>query len=383
MPLQFHESLVSVPGLSRKDRAQASIRAIPGAFPDRILVVRLSAMGDIIHGMPAIAALRRAKPELKIGWLVEERWVELLCSRHSERLAPRSPFKPLADWVHAAKFALWRRALSSGETWDEIRCGLSEVRAMKYEMALDLQGAIRSALAARATGASVRVGSSQPRETPATMFYTRAIDAEGAHVVEQALSLASAVAGRPLEYVEPPFPLDPVDETWADELIAKLDGKPLAIVNPGAGWGAKCWPAESFGVVARALAGRGLSVVVNHGPGEERLAEEVGQSSGGVAFGLKCSIGELIALTRRATLFIGGDTGPMHLAAALRVPVVALFGPTRPERTGPFGTRRVVLRSPESVSNTSHTDRPDEGLLSIQPRAVIDAAEHLLGGDSA
>src|SRR5271167_496072 len=136
----------------------------PTPLPDRILVVRLSAMGDVIHGMPAIAALRRAKPELKIGWLVEERWAELLCSRDSERLAPRSQLKPLADWVHVVNFSRWRRALSSAETWREIRSCLREVRAMKYEMTLDLQGSIRSALAARVAGARIRVGSSQPRE---------------------------------------------------------------------------------------------------------------------------------------------------------------------------------------------------------------------------
>ena len=358
-------------------------RRPPIPLPNRILVVRLSAMGDIIHGMPAIAALRRARPALGIGWLIEGRWAELLCSRESERLAPRSQLKPLADWVHVANLSRWRRALSSAETWQDIRFRLREVRALNYDLTLDLQGSIRSALAARAAGTGLRVGPSQPREAPATMFYTRAIPPVGAHVIEQALSLASAVAGEPLECVEPPFPLDSQNEDWAEDFIAKLEGKPLVIVNPGAGWGAKCWPPESFGAVARALVERGLWVVVNHGPGEERLAEEVRDSSGGVAVPLQCSVGELISLTRRASLFIGGDTGPMHLAAALRVPVVALFGPTRPERNGPFGTRSVVLRNPEGVYNTSHTDCPDEGLASIQPRTVIDATEQLLGGDSA
>ena len=131
--------------------------------------------------------------------------------------------------------------------------------------------------------------------------------------------------------------------------------------------------------MARALADRGMVVLVNHGPGEEALAEAVRNSSGGVAVPLKCSLGELIALTRRAHLFIGGDTGPMHLAAALRVPVVALFGPTRPERNGPFGTPSVVLRSPDSVFSSTHTDRRDEGLVSIKPQAVMEAADQLLG----
>jgi heptosyltransferase-1 len=350
-----------------------------GRLSDRILVVRLSAMGDIIHGMPAIAALRRARPDLQIGWLVEARWLELLCARDSERLTARSERKPLADWVHVAKFSRWRRSLFSGETWHEMRACRREVRARNYPVALDLQGAIRSALVARASGAAIRIGSSQPREAPGRMFYTQAIDVRGTHVVEHALSLASDVAGQELEYIAPPFPIDPAVEGWADRRCEGWRDKPMAILNPGAGWGAKRWPSESFGAVARALTDRGMAVTANHGPGEERLAEDVRSSSGGAAIPLNCSVGELIALTRRARLFIGGDTGPMHLAAALRVPVVALFGPTRPERNGPFGTPNVVLRSPESVYNTTHTDRHDEGLISIQPEAVIEAADQLLG----
>lgn len=346
----------------------------------RLLVVRLSAMGDIIHALPAITALRAANPDLHIGWVVEERWTDLLCARGSDRMAERSAAKPLADSVHLANFKAWRHALLSGESWREMKALRSEVRAMKYDLALDLQGAIRSALAAQASGAAIRVGPSQPREKPATMFYTHQVDPVGTHVVEQALSLASDVAGRLLPYIDPLLPSDPAAEAWADRTLAQLSARQFVIVNPGAGWGAKCWPTDSFGAVARALQEKGLAVIVNHGPGEETLAEAVNESSGGVAVPVTCSIGELISLTRRASLFIGGDTGPMHLAAALHVPVVALFGPTRPERNGPYNTRSIVLRNPESPDNSSHTDRPDEGLMAIQPQAAIEAATQLLGG---
>ena len=130
-----------------------------GEMPHRILIVRLGAMGDIIHGMPAIAALRRAKPNLKIGWLVEERWTELLSARSSDRLAERSPVKPLVDWVHIANFSRWRKALLSKETRREMQACLHEVRNMGYDLALDLQGSIRSSLAARLSGARMRIGS--------------------------------------------------------------------------------------------------------------------------------------------------------------------------------------------------------------------------------
>ena len=344
----------------------------------RVLVVRLGAMGDVIHGIPAIAALRRERPNLQIGWLVEERWAELLCAHPLERLQPRSELKPLVDWVHLSNFKDWRKRLSSGATWHDMRTCMREVRAMHYDIAVDLQGAIRSAMATRLSGAKTRIGSAEPREGPARLFYTRSVTPKGEHVIEHGLSLASAVAGDNLAYEPPVFPRDPATEAWADRFHSSIGGKPLAIVNPGAGWGAKCWPVESYGALAKALAERGMTVLVNHGPEEEPLAQGVRDASGESAHPIKCSVGELIAITRRASLFVGGDTGPMHLAAALGVTVVALFGPTRPERNGPYATRSVVLRSRDSLDNSSHTQTPDEGLQSIEPQQVIAAADELM-----
>ncbi len=344
----------------------------------RVLVVRLSAMGDVIHGIPAITALRAARPNLKVGWLIEQRWMELLCAHPVERLQPRSELKPLVDWVHVSDFKGWRKELKSGATWSEMRGCMREVRAMKYDVALDLQGAIRSAMAARMSGAKTRIGSADPREAPARQFYTNAVATSAAHVVEQAMSLASAVAREELKYEEPEFPQDEATEAWADRFCASVGFAPLAIVNPGAGWGAKCWSAEAYGAVSRSLVARGMAVMVNYGPDEEPLAQAVRAASEELARPVKCSVSQLIALSRRASLFVGGDTGPMHLAAALGVPVVALFGPTRPDRNGPYGTRAVVLRNPASVDSLSHVSDPDAGLLSITAEQVIAAADSLL-----
>lgn len=346
----------------------------------RLLVVRMSAMGDVIHAIPAIAALRRERPNLQVGWLIEQRWMELLCAHPMERLQPRSELKPLVDWVHVSDFKGWRKELSSSATWRDMRGCMREVRTQQYDIALDLQGAIRSAMAARLSGARTRVGAEEPREAPARRFYTTRVPTRGAHVVEHALSLASAVAGGDLDYEPCVFPQDPATEAWADRLFTTLGFRRMAILNPGAGWGSKCWPAQRYGAVARALAERGMAVIVNVGPDEEVLAGTVRDASGGTARPVSCSVSELIALTRRASLFVGGDTGPMHLAAALWVPVVALFGPTQPERNGPYATPAVVLRSPESVDNISHTDEPDAGLQAIQAEQVIAAAESLLKG---
>ena len=368
------------PPLSQQDLSTVALEELESSDANqlRVLVVRMSAMGDVIHGLPAIAALRAARPNWQVGWLIEQRWIELLCAHATERLRPRSELKPVLDWVHVSDFKEWRKDLSSVATWRDMRSCMREVRAMKYDVALDLQGSIRSAMAMRLSGAKTRIGSSHPREAPARRFYTSAVEIQGAHVVEHGLELASAACGEDLKYEAPLFPQDSATEIWADRFCASIGFAPLAILNPGAGWGAKCWPANWFGEVAKALADRGMAVMVNYGPQEEELAEAVRAASEEAARPVKCSVSQLIALTRRASLFIGGDTGPMHLAAALDVPVVALFGPTRPDRNGPYVTRSIVLRHAESVDSSSHVNDPDAGLQSITPAEVIAAADSLL-----
>jgi heptosyltransferase-1 len=174
------------------------------------------------------------------------------------------------------------------------------------------------------------------------------------------------------------LPHDPQAEGRIERRLAELGVGEFAILNPGAGWGAKRWPAERYGEVARQLADLGVGSILNYGPGEEELVRAAEAASGGTARAMSCSISELIALTRRARLFIGGDTGPMHLAAALRVPVVAIFGPTDPARNGPYGTRSIVLRSAESVTSHARRADPEAGLLAIGGDAVVSAARELI-----
>jgi len=231
---------------------------------------------------------------------------------------------------------------------------------------------------ARWSGARVIYGAAEPRESPASLWYTRRVVARGAHVVDQNLSVASAITGTQLKVPCVEFPRDPEAEGRMDRRLAETAIGEFAILNPGAGWGAKRWPAERYGRVAQALASRGVRSILNYGPGEEGLARESEAASGGAAVAMKCSVTELIALTRRARLFIGGDTGPMHLAAALQIPVVAIFGPTDPARNGPYGTRSIVLRNPASPTSHARRPEPDQGLLSISADTVVDAARCLL-----
>ncbi len=347
-----------------------------GAIPpfERLLVVRLSAMGDIIHTLPAVAALRAAFPHITIGWIVEERWVELLCTLRYPRSGARSSQKPLVDRIHTVNTPEWRKSLFSLKTWHHMASGLSDLRGIEYQAAIDFQGAVRSALLARWSGANVIYGDAQPRENAASMWYTRPIITRGVHVVEQALALARAVqTSKCVPSVQ--FPVDPHAE---DKITAIAQAGEFVILNPGAGWGAKQWPTDRYGLVARELARDGLRSIVNYGPGEEQLAAAVESASDGSAQPISCSISELIALTRRARLFIGGDTGPMHLAAALKVPVVALFGPTNPARNGPFGVASVVLRSPTSLTSHARRTEPEPGLLEITVDDVVVGARQLL-----
>ena len=354
---------------------------------DRILIVRLSAMGDVIHTLPAAQVLRETFPHAHIGWLIEERWAELLCAAGSPRRGLRSRMRPLVDEVHIVNLKGWGKSPFSIATLQRVATVWNDVRAARYQIAIDLQGAIRSAVLARLSGARVVYGAAQPREAPASLWYTRKVITSGRHVIEQNISIARTLVENHttmargvscgVRGVE--LPSDSLAEARIDDRLAGLGIAEFAILNPGAGWGAKRWPTERYGEVARGLAHRGLRGVVNYGPDEEELVRAVEVASGGAAQGLKCTITELIALTRRARLFIGGDTGPLHLAAALRVPVVGIYGPTDPARNGPYGTLNVVLRNSESVTSHARRAEADEGMLGIGSGDVLTAAFRLLG----
>ncbi|HYN14230.1 MAG TPA: glycosyltransferase family 9 protein [Terriglobales bacterium] len=345
---------------------------------EKLLILRLGSMGDIVHALPGAAALRRAFPSATIGWAVEQRWSELLCAAGAENAASGSPEKPLVDTLHFINTVAWRKALFSDEMWKQAWSALSALRAAHYELAVDFQGAWKSAGLALWSAAPERVGFDSPRERPAAIFYTHRVRATVPHVVDQGLELAAAVAGKELGPARFPLPCSTVGEAWCNDELRRRGLQDFALLGPGGGWGAKLWPAENYGQVAAALAHEGLPSLINFGPGEEELARAVEEASGGAAQPLSCSLRELIALARRARLFIGGDSGPMHLAAALGVPVVAIFGPTDPARNGPYGTRSIVLRHAASTTSYTHHDRPDEALQSIPAEEVVRAALRLL-----
>lgn len=345
----------------------------------RLLVVRLGAMGDILHALPAVTALRVAHPEWIIDWVVEPKWTALLLAQDASGRDPLSAAsrQPVVDRIHLAPAREWARSPLSGRTLGAIRTLRRAIRNGRYDAAVDFQGAVRSALLGRLAGCRL-VGEAKPRESAARWFFSQRVATAGEHVIEQDYELAAAIAGDSLKHVQPWLPFDAQAETWADRLLASSPRQPTVLISPGAGWGAKRWPVERYAAVAQQLTVRGCRILVNAGPGEESIAEVIENETGGVATLLPPSLENLIALTRRVSLVIAGDTGPLHLACALGKPVVGIYGPTDPSRNGPFGTRFKVLRNPASVRDHARREAPEAGLLTIQPGEVLAAAEELL-----
>jgi lipopolysaccharide heptosyltransferase I len=313
----------------------------------RILILKLSSIGDVVHTLPAAASLRHALPEAFITWVVER--------RASELLKDSSVINQLIEVDTRA----WRREPFSATTLEEIRSALSLIRgsdggsARRTDIAIDFQGLLKSGLVALASGAMLRVGfeTADLREKASRIFLNRQVaTAVRSHVIEKNLALAHAVIGdvageqiaisetnRPYEF---PIAVSAADEQYLEETIIDPTSR-FAIINPGGGWPTKLWPAGAYGELADWLwEKRGLNSFVTYGPGEEGLAAEVAKSSRtGAASPFACTIKQFVALTRRAELFVGSDTGPLHIAAACGTAIVGLYGPTSPNRNGPF--RRV------------------------------------------
>jgi heptosyltransferase-1 len=349
----------------------------------RLLVVRLGAMGDILHALPAVTALRRAHPSWVIGWVVEPNWRHLLTTANGTPAEPLTASQPLVDQLHLAPVKSWAKSPLSAQTAREIKDLRLSLKSAEYDAVLELQGAVRSAILGSWTGACRRVGERSPREWVAKWLFTERVTTTGKHVIEQDVELASAVAGDALEPVQPLLPLDPHAEAWCDELFAPFGNEPVALLIPGAGWGSKRWPADRYAAVASSLTARGFRVLVNSAPGEENLSEAIKAQSNHDAVPVHCSLPQLIAINRRVALAVGGDTGPIHLACALGRPVVGIYGPTDPARNGPFGTRFRVLRSPFSQRNHARLDEPEAGLLTISPEAVLEAVDEVLAPEAA
>ena len=293
---------------------------------NRILIVKLGALGDVVHAIPVAAALRRAFPSARIDWLVGPNHREIL------------DLVPVIDR---------RLVLNDSRVFAAIR----ELRRNVYDVAIDLQGLIKSAALARASGAARVIGftARYAREPLASWFYTATHDPGGGgmyhiderHVVYTNLGVLETLGLQP---GAPEFPIDPVDSPVASAVAGSTGGR-YAILNPGAAWPNKRWPPARMGAVAAELRARhALPSVVAWGPGEESLAREVVRhSSGAATLSPETTIADLVALARGASLYVAGDTGPAHIAAAVGTPIVGIYGPTRPSRNGPWSSQDITV----------------------------------------
>jgi heptosyltransferase-1 len=293
--------------------------------PVRVLIVRLGSLGDLVHALPAVAAIRDAHPHAQIDWLVERPHADLL------RLVP------------AISNIIVLKGRSMAGWWATRR----ELRARKYDIALDLQGLVKSAALARLSGATRVVGfdTTALREPAARFFYTEQVDVgEGRHVIEKNLTLAFTLATMPSEPAPSVRHFALQHSPALTELRAAGIGD-FALLNPGAAWPNKRWPPESFAAVAQWLrATHGWTPVVVWGPGEEAIADAIVAASNDVAVRApKTTFNDLLVMAGEAQVFVSGDTGPLHLACAMGAPVVALFGPTTERRNGPWDDRDVSI----------------------------------------
>jgi len=303
----------------------------------RVLIVRLGALGDLVHALPAVAALRDAWPEARIDWLVDTRYRALL------------DFVPVVN-----------RVIVIGSPTTSIVGAVRSLRRERYDTAIDLQGLIKSAAMARLSGARTVVGFATPllREPAARFFYTNQAEGdEVGHVIAKNVGLLSALGVNSASSLgaDPPsgpgvwrFPLA-VPETGVVEAVRRALGvgsdDRFAVLNPGAGWPNKRWPPDRFGQLAGHLFARhGWRSVALWGPGEQGLAEAVvGASQGAARLAPPTGLGDVLCVIRSAALFVAGDTGPLQLAAALGTPTVGIFGPTNPARNGPWSAADVTV----------------------------------------
>jgi lipopolysaccharide heptosyltransferase I len=347
------------------DMAQAASNQRP-----RILIVRLSAIGDVIHGVPVLCALREALPGAFLGWVAEGRAGDLLDGHPALDALVRVP----RGWLKSPR-EIWR-----------LRRQLHELR---FDTAIDLQCLTKSAIAAWLSGARRRIGKrgSDGREL-SRWFHNELVPCGGEHVIEHYLDLL-----KPLGIHSPTVRFDlperSEDARMADGFLRAngITSGRFALLNPGAGWPSKVWPAERYGELARDLAkSHGLPSVATWGvPSERPLAERIVAASGGRAkLAPATSMTELAALCRRAALFVGSDTGPMHLAAAVGAPTISLHGPSRSDWCGAYGLENIRLQVRyEAGSALERRQADDSAMREIDVPLVAEACDRLLRNAAA
>jgi heptosyltransferase I len=329
----------------------------------RFLVVRLGSLGDIVHTFPAVSGLRQSFPRAEIIWLTHPRWVNLVAG------------SSLATEIWPVDS---RDLPSVGQI-------VARIRSQRWTAAIDYQGLWKSALLPFLAGVRKRIGFSLEaiREFGVPILYTERVHPHAKHVADQngELSLRAGAQNG-----VGPVKLQ-VSEAHHQRVCSDLAAAGIetyVVLSPGGGWRSKCWPAERFGELCQKIrSDLSLRCVINYGPGEETLAAAV-KSASGYADPLLYDgeLGHLMALLRGASCIVGGDTGPLHLAIALGTKAVAIFGPTNPERNGPYPPQPFVLRDPTADTTHKRETETNPSLLKISTAQVFDAVQRQLGASA-
>jgi len=338
----------------------------------RILLVRMSALGDIIHTWPLAAAIKAVRPELHLTWVVEEPF-RVLVDGH-----------PSVDSVLVVNTRRWRRRPISPSTRAELADLRSQLRELSPDLVLDPQGVVKSAAVAWLSGAPRRVGLARPwrRERLVGLAYSETVGGStgSPHVVATNLELLRTVG------IEPPSEPTPPDGRWLVDrrpqaTVAGPWREPFAVLLPGAGRPAKILSVATLAEVARRLAGSGVEVVVAWGPAErERASAVVDAAVSGTHLAPPTDLVELARLLARARVVVGGDTGPVHLAASLGVPTMAVFLATSWQRNRPLGARvGVVSGAADEVPRATGSARSPQ-VRAVAADEIIAAVSTLLGG---
>lgn len=349
---------------SRPPQAHA-VQPVDARLSPRILIVRLSAIGDVIHGIPVLCALRDALPKAFIGWIAEGRAADLLEGHPALDELIRVP----RGWLKSPS-GVWRLR--------------RRLRGLRFATAIDLQCLTKSAIAAWLSGAPRRIGKAgdDGREL-SRWFHNELVSVRGNHVIDHYLEML-----RPLGIVTPRVRFDLPERTEDAATIdrflhsSQITANRLAILNPGAGWPSKIWPAQRYGAIAAYLSrAHGLSSIAVWGTSLERpLAETiVAASSGHAVLAPPTSMTELASLCRRAALFVGSDTGPMHLAVAVGTPTISLHGPSRADWCGAYGETNIRLQVRyEEGSAFERRKADDSAMRDITTEMVAEACDQLL-----
>lgn len=340
----------------------------------KILIVKLGAIGDIVHALPTLAAIRRSLPDSEISWVAERRSAEVLRGN------------PLIDNLIEVDTRSLRARRGVDKTLADAAKQLKELRQYDFDIALDLQGLLKSAIIAKLSGAKERWGFSRVelREPASRMFYTDTAKSPATtHVIRRNLGLARTALGFRSDDDPLDFPIFTTEEHKheADEIVSRV-GSNFAVLNPAGGWVTKLWPAEKYGELADLLWNEfRLASVVTTGPKESDLAEQVLSSSrSGRTIAARASLKGFYELSRRAQIYVGGDTGPTHLAIAAGTPIVGIFGPTEWWRNGSLNPDdECVERLDIDCRVDCHRRKCSNWIcMDIEPRTVFDAVRKRL-----